>query len=228
MANGLDALWLAFRVLGIGKGDEVIVQGNTYIASVMGITINDATPVFVEPNEYYSFYQCNGYQKKYYNNWQPSTKNKNSYPDSPQPYFYQYGNRAYCNNINCMVYLNKGDKLQLFGIHREYHDEWLQSVTYQTSATVRVSIEAASPKSYNELKASGFGYNTPSDFSTNLKLSEFLNKETKISEWIQSVADAFNFEIWVARALIAALISSVSYTSPFAFVNLGVYPFSIL
>ena len=53
VANGLDALWLAFRVLGIGKGDEVIVQGNTYIASVMGITINDATPVFVEPDEYY-------------------------------------------------------------------------------------------------------------------------------------------------------------------------------
>ena len=53
VANGLDALWLAFRVLGIGKGDEVIVQGNTYIASVMGITINDATPVFVEPNEFY-------------------------------------------------------------------------------------------------------------------------------------------------------------------------------
>ncbi len=54
LANGLDALWLAFRVLGIGKGDEVIVQGNTYIASVMGITINGATPVFVEPDEYYN------------------------------------------------------------------------------------------------------------------------------------------------------------------------------
>ncbi len=53
LASGLDALWLAFRVLNIGKGDEVIVQGNTYIASVMGITINDATPVFVEPDEYY-------------------------------------------------------------------------------------------------------------------------------------------------------------------------------
>ncbi len=53
LASGLDALWLAFRILGIGKGDEVIVQGNTYIASVMGITINDATPVFVEPDKYY-------------------------------------------------------------------------------------------------------------------------------------------------------------------------------
>lgn len=52
LGNGLDALWIAFRVLGIGEGDEVIVQGNTYIASVMGITINGATPVFVEPNIY--------------------------------------------------------------------------------------------------------------------------------------------------------------------------------
>ncbi len=35
-------------------GDEVIVQGNTYIASVMGITINGATPIFVEPDEYFN------------------------------------------------------------------------------------------------------------------------------------------------------------------------------
>lgn len=54
LASGLDALWLAFRVLGIGSGDEVIVQANTYIASVMGITINGATPVFVEPDIFYN------------------------------------------------------------------------------------------------------------------------------------------------------------------------------
>lgn len=50
VASGLDALWIAFRLLGIGAGDEVIVQANTYIASVMGITINGAVPIFVEPN----------------------------------------------------------------------------------------------------------------------------------------------------------------------------------
>ncbi len=54
LASGLDALWIAFRILGIGNGVEVIVQGNTYIASVMGITINGATPIFVEPDEYYN------------------------------------------------------------------------------------------------------------------------------------------------------------------------------
>lgn len=53
LGNGLDALWLSVRILGIGKGDEVIVPANTYIASVMGITINGATPVFVEPDEFF-------------------------------------------------------------------------------------------------------------------------------------------------------------------------------
>lgn len=53
LASGLDALWIAFRLLHIGVGDEVIVQGNTYIASVMGITMNGATPVFVEPDDHF-------------------------------------------------------------------------------------------------------------------------------------------------------------------------------
>ncbi|MCR5715554.1 MAG: DegT/DnrJ/EryC1/StrS family aminotransferase [Lachnospiraceae bacterium] len=52
LASGLDALWIGIKMLGIGEGDEVIVQGNTYIASVMGISINGATPVFTEPDEY--------------------------------------------------------------------------------------------------------------------------------------------------------------------------------
>ena len=54
LGNGLDALWIAFRLLGVGNEDEVIVQGNAYIACVMGVTINGATPVFVEPDEYHN------------------------------------------------------------------------------------------------------------------------------------------------------------------------------
>ena len=50
--SGTDALILAFRALGIGNGDEVIVPANTYIASVIGVTENGATPVFVDADEY--------------------------------------------------------------------------------------------------------------------------------------------------------------------------------
>lgn len=52
--SGLDALIMSVRALGIGEGDEVIVQANTYIATVLGITENGATPVFVEPDEFYN------------------------------------------------------------------------------------------------------------------------------------------------------------------------------
>ena len=36
LASGLDALWLGFKILGIGEGDEVIVQGNTYPKKICG------------------------------------------------------------------------------------------------------------------------------------------------------------------------------------------------
>ena len=52
LASGLDALQIAFRILDIKEKDEVIVCSNAYIACVMGITMNGATPVFIEPDEY--------------------------------------------------------------------------------------------------------------------------------------------------------------------------------
>ena len=54
LGSGLDALWISFRLLGIGPGDEVIVSSNAYIACVMGITMNGGTPVFIESDQYYN------------------------------------------------------------------------------------------------------------------------------------------------------------------------------
>lgn len=48
--NGMDALFLALRALGIKEGDEVIVPSNTYIATALAVTYVGATPVFVEPD----------------------------------------------------------------------------------------------------------------------------------------------------------------------------------
>ena len=49
-ANGLDALKLVIQAMGIGPGDEVIAPANTYIASLVAISANGATPVLVEPD----------------------------------------------------------------------------------------------------------------------------------------------------------------------------------
>lgn len=50
--SGTDALILALRAMGIKPGDEVIVPAGTYIASVIGVTENGGTPVFVDMDEY--------------------------------------------------------------------------------------------------------------------------------------------------------------------------------
>ncbi len=50
VSNGLDALHLSLKALNIGKGDEVIVPSNTYIATALAASYVGATPVFVEPN----------------------------------------------------------------------------------------------------------------------------------------------------------------------------------
>ena len=49
-ANGLDALKLVVKAMGIGPGDEVIAPANTYIASLIAISANGAMPVLVEPD----------------------------------------------------------------------------------------------------------------------------------------------------------------------------------
>ncbi len=49
VGNGLDALMLALKALGVGNGDEVIVPANTFIATALAVTYVGATPVFVDP-----------------------------------------------------------------------------------------------------------------------------------------------------------------------------------
>ena len=48
LSNGTVAIDIALKVLGIGKGDEVIVTSRTFIASVSSIVNAGATPVFAD------------------------------------------------------------------------------------------------------------------------------------------------------------------------------------
>lgn len=50
LGNGLDALKIALLALDIGPGDEVIVPGNTFIATCLAVSQTGAVPVPVEPD----------------------------------------------------------------------------------------------------------------------------------------------------------------------------------
>jgi dTDP-4-amino-4,6-dideoxygalactose transaminase len=50
VSNGLDALYLSLKSLGIGKNDEVIIPSNTYIATALAVSYLGAKPIFVEPD----------------------------------------------------------------------------------------------------------------------------------------------------------------------------------
>lgn len=120
----------------------------------------------------------------------PSTHNQNIYNGSFS--YFSSNENAINGQIECLVHLNKNDVLQLYAVQRNYtHDEDQQQ--YSVSANYNLSIEAISPKSYDDVKA--YSVSHRSDFDTDLNLSNFLNKEKKISEWVQNIADAFNLEL---------------------------------
>lgn len=50
VGNGLDAIRLLLNAYGVGRGDEVIVPSNTFIATWLAVTQSGATPIPVEPN----------------------------------------------------------------------------------------------------------------------------------------------------------------------------------
>ncbi|MDA8871752.1 DegT/DnrJ/EryC1/StrS family aminotransferase [Flavobacteriaceae bacterium] len=49
VGNGLDALIISLRALGVSSGDEILVPSNTFIATVLAVLEVGAKPILIEP-----------------------------------------------------------------------------------------------------------------------------------------------------------------------------------
>ena len=169
------------------KGGTMSVMKNGYSWSKSYATQNEA------------FYPEIGYSKLYREQGtgnlitEQTRFNENSYINTPVSRI-SATERNMTGYLSCMVYLNKNDVLQLYAVHRGYHTTNGNPVRYSSTTALTFKIKAASPRHYNELKADHYTYEAPTEFPVNLKVTDFLNKEKKVSEWIQNVIDAFNFE----------------------------------
>lgn len=161
--------------------------------------------------KYYSFYVQDGYYKAKttigsdglptwdYQMTPPHTQSKyegnhgNNQCNGITMNYFTYNNYTINGKIQCIVKLNKGDKLQLLGVQRNYEHDYDQ-INYKVESEYHLMIEAYSPKSYDELMWAHYNWNDESQFDKNLNLANFFNKEKKVSEWIQNAADAFNLE----------------------------------
>ena len=52
--NGTSALQISLRLVGVGINDEVIVPSMTFIAPVNAINYNNAKPIFMDNDDYYT------------------------------------------------------------------------------------------------------------------------------------------------------------------------------
>lgn len=121
--------------------------------------------------------------------------NYNTYLNSPNNYVL-VSNTSMNGSLSQIVWLNKNDILSLKTVHRAYETTVGNNVLYTTTTKVDLKIQAYSKRSFNILKAQNKNdYTAPTEFDVDLRLSNFLNEETLISDFIQGVVDAFNLEL---------------------------------
>ena len=121
--------------------------------------------------------------------------NKNTYINTPISYTI-VDNTSLSGYVSCMVWLNKNDRIEPMIVHREYHTAVGNNVTYNTTSTINLKMSAFSYRTYNNiLKDHQNRYEADTEFPVKLNLFNFTNKETKVSDWINSITKAFNLEI---------------------------------
>ena len=94
-------------------------------------------------------------------------------------------------SVTCLTYLKRNDIIEPMAIQRDYEGQ-----RYAYSLDGRLTVQAITNRGEEALRNDKyFGANSPTEFPTQLNLFDFTNNETKASDWITNIQNAFNLEI---------------------------------
>lgn len=129
----------------------------------------------------------------------PTSYSANEYKDSEN--YIHSDDDSISGQVECCVWLEKDDKLELVGVLRDYLLDGAQETSdypspYTVNCTANLVIEAMSTRNQEVLKAdNNWGYLSSTEMPKQLNLFKFCNSEIKISDWISNIAKAFNLDI---------------------------------
>lgn len=175
---------------------------------VMGLsTLSGGTPAIIKNGYSWNKSVADKYQSKYDDKgywsltssgrgssfkmeWKETDFNKNTLIDSPANHC-SLTDRAMTGTVSGIVYLNRNDVLMLKALSRHWSHNG-NGVYYDFDANVTVEISAYSPYQIDTMDYQNRGWNSPTQFDIDLSIGQFLNKTTKVSDFIDNFIKEFN------------------------------------
>ena len=125
---------------------------------------------------------------------------------------------SYAGSVSGIVQLKKNDVISLKAITRYW--EGARGLLYDFNANVKFEIYAYSPKPISSVDIGGRDWYSESQFSYNLQLGEFMNRETKISDFITNFVKEFNLECKIHDNIVELNTQAFDLNKPKYAVNL--------
>jgi len=128
-----------------------------------------------------------------------TTYASNTWSGAPDNFAEVYAHNGALDELNgqveCCVWLNKNDILEILLLQRHYNTSRGEGKKYTVNATGHFELRAIDDKSYDEMIAKGYNYNTLVQYSPYLDMTQWLNEEEKVSDWIENILTAFNLQL---------------------------------
>ena len=193
------------------QGSQILAYdpwvNNNFIAGLT--TLGNGNPSFIKngyswnpacSDQNDSRYVCNGYYRltstgrtNVTYTWTETEFNKNELLDSPANSITYTNDRTFSGSVSGIVKLKRNDVIMLKALARHWHN-LTREVYYNFDCTVTVTIEAYSPFSIGTIETQNRGWTSPSQFDVDLQIGNFLNKETKASDFIHNFLKEFNLQ----------------------------------